>query len=725
MKGKGTELKKGIGFNFKENKIRKYKEPKPKKSVDTNIRFNLLSFLTYACGIIILSRLFTLQIVDGASYRETSNTKISRETTIQSTRGDILDRNGTVLVSSEMTFSLEMYKSKSDNESLNSSISLMTKILEDNGDTYTDKFPISIDPFEYHFSSEEKLAEWKEKYKIPEAASAEEAFYIFRDKYEIASEDVREIRRILAIRYQITTVGYSAIRPLDISSSISRNSAVQLQENSMNLTGVNVVTDSNRIYYMGNLASHIIGYMGRIRDTDQKKIEAKGLKDEYDPNDKIGQTGIESVFETYLKGKDGVKQIDMDVYGTITGEYVTQEAIGGSDVVLTIDANLQNVLESSLAQCISNIQNGHYGRAYNAKGGAAVVVDVHNGEILAMASNPDYTPEAFYNGISQELWDDYQNRKVLLNKTTQGAYSPGSTFKMVTAIAGLETGAITPDERINDTGVYVLNDMKYKCWIFDSAGYGHGALNVSGAIQKSCNFFFYETGRRVGIDTLSRYAKYFGLGRKTGIELSGEVAGSLSQNRDGWTTGLTLISAIGQGENSFTPIQMAKYIAMVANGGHNIDLTVVKDVINSNGGTVSSTELEQYVNNELNLENTESENIEISSQTIDIIKDAMRSVTDDRGGTAESQFRGFGITVGGKTGSAETGSEAGADVNAWFVGFAPYEDPQIAVVVMVENGGHGYYTAEVLKAIVQEYFGTNTESVRENMSVESEMESFN
>lgn len=727
MKGEKITLKKGIEFNFKEHKIKKYKQPKPKKNVDTNIRFNLLSFFTYVCGIVILSRLFSLQIINGATYRETSNTRISRETTIQSTRGDILDRNGTVLVSSEMTFSLEMYKSKSDDESLNSSISLMTKILEDNGDTYVDKFPISIEPFEYHFSSEEKLAQWKEKYKIPEAASAEEAFYIFRDKYEINSEDVKEIRRILAIRYQITTVGYSAIRPLDISPSISRNSAVQLQENSMNLTGVNVITDSNRLYHMGNLASHIVGYMGRITKSDQERIDAEGLKDEYNPNDKIGQTGIERVFEKYLKGKDGIKQIDMDVYGTITGEYVTEEAIGGSDVVLTIDANLQNVLESSLAQCISNIQNGYYGHSYNAKGGAAVVVDVHNGEILAMASNPDYTPGVLYNGISQEQLNDYNNRKVWSNKAIQGVYSPGSTFKMITAIAGLETGAITPTEQIVDTGVYMLNDWPYKCWIYDSSGgrYGHGALNVSGAIQKSCNFFFYETGRRVGIDALSKYARYFGLGTKTGVELSGELAGTLSQNREGWTPGLTLISSIGQGDNSFTPIQMAKYIAMIANGGHNIDLSVVKNVINSNGGTVSSTELEQYVDKELNLEKTETENLEISSQTIDIIKEAMRSVTDDRGGTAESQFRGFGITVAGKTGSAETSSAAGADVNAWFVGFAPYEDPKIAVVVTVENGGHGYYTAEVLKAIVQEYFGTNTESVRENMSIESEMESFN
>lgn len=277
-------------------------------------------------GIVILTRLFSLQIVNGAEYRETSNTKLSRETTIDATRGSILDRNGTSLVSSEMVFSLEMYKSKADDKSLNSSISLMTRILRDNGDSYVDNFPISINPFEFHFDSEEALAKWKEEYKIPEAASAEEAFYLMRDKYNIESEDVEEIRRILAIRYEITTKGYSATRSLAISKSISRNSAIQLQENSNDLTGVNVITDSNRIYSMGNLASHVIGYMGRISSEDEKRLESTGDDYAYQTTDKIGKAGIERVFEKYLRGIDGEKQIDMDVNGTITGEYTTQEA---------------------------------------------------------------------------------------------------------------------------------------------------------------------------------------------------------------------------------------------------------------------------------------------------------------------------------------------------------------------------------------------------------------
>ena len=197
-----------------------------------------------------------------------------------------------------------MYKSKADDNSLNSSISLMTRILRDNGDSYVDNFPISINPFMFNFDSDEALLKWKEKYNIPEAASAEEAFYLFRDKYNINSEDIDEIRRILAIRYEITTKGYSATRSLEISKSICRNSFVQLQENSNDLTGVNVKTDSNRIYTMGNLASHVIGYMGRIDSNDEDRIEASGDTHVYESTDKIGKAGIERTFEKYLRGED-------------------------------------------------------------------------------------------------------------------------------------------------------------------------------------------------------------------------------------------------------------------------------------------------------------------------------------------------------------------------------------------------------------------------------------
>jgi penicillin-binding protein 2 len=261
-----------------------------------------------------------------------------------------------------MSFSLEMYKTKVDDEQLNDSILLMTNILESNGDSYIDTFPISINPFQYNFSSDEELQTWKKTYNIPETASAEEAFYLMRDKYNITTDDINDIRRILAIRYGITTIGYSTTRSISISDTISRESAIQLQERGEELTGVNIVIEPVRKYHVGSMASHIIGYMGRISKEDLEELEENGDDYEYETTDKIGKTGIEKVFEEYLRGEDGEKLIDMSVDGTITGEYISQEAVGGADVVLTIDSNLQKVTEEALAANIEKIRSGGFSR---------------------------------------------------------------------------------------------------------------------------------------------------------------------------------------------------------------------------------------------------------------------------------------------------------------------------------------------------------------------------
>lgn len=711
------------------------KELSQKNEIEkSNFRYNVIITIVYIVGIVILIQLFNLQIVNGAEYRETSNTKLTREAKIEAARGSIVDRSGNVLVSTEMEFSLEMYKSKTDDKQLNKSISVMTTILETNGDSYIDPFPISIDPFEFHFNSEEDLKEWKKIYKIPETASAEEAFYLFRDKYGIDSEDIKEIRQILAIRYAITTVGYSTTRSIEISSRISRNSAVQLQENSQDLTGVNIVVEPVRVYHTGTLASHIIGYMGRISENNQKEFESLGDNYDYENDDKVGQTGIEKSFEQYLRGTDGIKQIDMSVDGTVTGEYISQEAKGGSNIVLTIDANLQRIAEEALERNIIKIREGGFNnQAFPAEGGAVVVTNVKTGEILAMASYPDYEPELFYKGISQSKLNEYNDPaslKPIYNRATQGTYSPGSTFKMVTAIAGLESGVIGINDRVNDTGIYVVSnnpDENPHCWYYNSYGRGHGPLNVTGALMKSCNYYFYHVSNLMGIEKLSEYADYFGLGRNTGIEIP-EATGTLARREldANWSAGLTAMSAIGQGFNDFTPVQMSKYISMVANGGHPVDLSIVKSVINSDGTLVSQNEIDEYTSKVLKTDIKKTEDKNISEETIAAVHEGMRRVAEEEGGTAYSIFKDFDIEIGGKTGSAEIGG-TNKDVNkviAWFAGFAPFDNPEISIVVMVEKGGHGYYTAEVVRDIMEEYFGMNMEEITENMSASTEMESF-
>ncbi len=693
-----------------------------------NFRYNIVTIFTYLIGIILIVQLFNLQIVHGAKYREESNTRLTRESVLEADRGEILDRSGNVLVSSSQKFNLELYKSKIDTDALNNSILKIVQVLEKYNVSYTDTFPISIEPFEYKISDTE-LANWKKNNDIDENASSEEAFYKFKEKYKIQNDNISETRKIIAIRYAITKEGYSSTKALTIAKDIPREAIAEFSERGDEFPGINIVVQPVRQYKEGTLASHILGYASKISDEEYKQ-----KKDEYDQNDLIGKTGIEAIFEKYLKGKKGTKQIDMAVDGTTTAEVVAEEAVSGSNVVLTIDSKLQKITEEALKENIEKIKNGGFGKAYEAKGGSCVVMNVKTGEVLAMASYPDYNPQSFADGISSEEWKSYNENKSypLINKAIQSAYEPGSIFKMVTAIAGLESGNITLSERINDTGVYKKYGAEWKCWYYTDYHTGHGYLNVIGAIQKSCNFFFYETADRMGIDTLDKYAKYFGLGTKTGIELPGEVSGTLASKEYAksinatWNPGDTINAAIGQGYNKFTPLQMAKYLSMVANGGNKIDVSIVKTIQNPDGTEVSKEEIKQFVNEKLGIsQDSNDENINLNSEYVNAVKEGMRSVTSGEAGTAYARFKNFNISVGGKTGSAEAGKDANGNdiVNAWFAAFAPYEDPEIAVVIMVENGGHGNYTAEAVRNIMAEYFGMNTQNVTEDMQAQAYTES--
>ena len=688
------------------------------KKANINLRFNILTVLAYVVGIILIAKLFSLQIVHGAEYREQSNTRLTRESTLEATRGAILDKTGNPLVTSKAEFSLELYKTKVDTETLNTSILNIIQVLEQYEVSYEDNFPISVDPFEFKISGE-TLNNWKKSNNLDENISAQEAFYKFKDKYKIQRDDIQEVRKIMAIRYLITQKGYSSTRSVTIAEDIPREAVAIFSESSEKFAGINIVVKPVRQYTSGRLASHILGYAGKISSEEYEK-----RKSTYSSNDVIGKTGIEYVFEEYLKGKNGTKQIDMAVDGTTTAEYVSKEAVAGSDVVLTIDANLQKVTEEALASNIQKIATGGFGKAYDAKAGACVVMNVNTGEVLAMASYPDYNPEDFVGGISTETWNNYTNNsaKPLVDKAVQNSYSPGSTFKMITAIAGLESGAINLNTKINDTGVYKKYGISMNCWYYTDYHTGHGWVNVSEAIEKSCNYFFYETADRMGIDKLAEIARYFGLGGKTGIELQGETSGVLASREtkakmhpddQNWNPGNTLNASIGQGDNEFSPLQMARYISMLANGGHKIDVSIVKTIRNADGSEVSREEINQFVNKKLGLEEDTSGDMEINKDYLNAVLQGMKSVTSDTSGTAYVRFKDFNISVGGKTGSAEA---PGNLVHAWFVGFAPFENPEIAIVVMVENGGHGNYTAEVVRDIMEEYFGMNTQNVEEDMS---------
>ena len=674
------------------------------------LRFNITSAIVYIIGIVLLAQLFNMQIVHGKEYKEQSNTRLTRESTIKAARGSILDSSGQKLATTVAGYGVEIYRTKINDQELNNALLNLTIVFEANGDHYSDNLPITLDPFAFTIPEEDQPT-WKKKYKIDETFDAENSFNSLKTKYKITNEDIYEARKIMTLRYELERKDWSSTNPITIANNISEISLATINEQSYLFPGVSVITNPTRIYPSNTLASHIIGYTSSITEA-----EYNANKENYNMNDDIGKSGIEKAFEKYLKGTDGIRQIDMAVDGTVTDEYVTKEAVSGANIVLTIDSNLQNVTENTLAATINGM---------GIEAGSAVVMNVKTGEVLALASFPDYNPNDFVGGISAANWEKYNSEdsnNPLFNRAIQSTNSPGSTFKPCTALTGLETGEITPSSTIRCRGVYNFSrTYNPVCWIWSDYHGTHGSLNVTQAIEHSCNYFFYEVGNRVGGDNLAKYAHALGLGKKTGIELSGEEAGYVASPETseklgkGWGGGDALVAAIGQGDNSFTTLQMAKYTSIIANGGNPINVTIVKSVISSSGEELNRTEVENAIHEKLGYSDDGSDNLTFDENNINAIKVGMRGVTSDGGGTAYSIFRGLNVEVGGKTGSAQTGIKG--RTNAWFIGFAPYDDPQIAVVVMLENGQAGAKAAVTVRDIIAQYFGMNSAEVgTENMA---------
>ena len=376
------------------------------------------------------------------------------------------------------------------------------------------------------------------------------------------------------------------------------------------------------------------------------------------------------------------------------------EAIPGNYLILTIDSDLQRVTEESLAKNIESIRNSSGTKAKNGadcNAGAAVVIDVKTGDTLALASCPTYDMSRFDEDYSELIEND---AKPMWNRAVSGLYSPGSTFKPLTAIAALETNNLEVNEIIEDKGVYKFYaDYQPTCWIWNEYKMTHGRQNVSAALENSCNFFFYEVGRRLGIDTLGKYAAMFGLGESTGIELSEETAGHMAspeykkqvvQNvtSQDWYGGDTLQAAIGQSYSLFTPIQLANYAATIANGGTRYKVNLIKSIRSSVDGSVVKEFEPEII-----------ENVNMDEDVLNAVNQGMKRVADE--GSASEVFSNYGVQVGGKTGTAQVG---GGSNNAVFIAYAPFDNPQIAVSVVLEHGVRGTNAAQVAKDIFDAYF---------------------
>ncbi len=672
------------------------------------LRSNLLIAIFCVLLAAFVAVLYQAQIVQGDDYLSNSTVRNVQPEQVNSVRGEILDRYGRVLVSNVVSYNVEL-DTTAMGADRNAILDRLLTICKEEGVEWSDSLPISqtapwtytvASPFTYQDEDEDgepvtrdtllgqlarrKQYKWLEDGKpVPDAAGLLAAMcgtfgLIDAEAGEVPSQRDRELAGVLYELY-LRNTGlnnnvYVFTRGVDITF-ISK-----VKENA--LAGVRIETATSRKYGT-SYAAHVLGYTGSI-NRGQQAEHYKELG--YPMNATVGQAGVELAFEEHLHGVSGTRLIERDQDGNVVSQEWRKEPEPGDNVVLTLDIALQAATEDLLAQ--------YTARQEEPKPMAAAVVDMSGG-VLALASYPSYDLSTFRENYA-ELAGDLE-RKPLLNRATQGVYAPGSTFKMLTAIAALDSGTITTRERIQCTGKYRFYPNpadQPNCWLT----YGHGTENVTDAIKDSCDVFFYDVGRRTGIATIREYAQKFGLGEYTGIELveeKGRVAGPETSEALGgsWFDGSTMYAAIGQENNGFTPLQLANYIATLVNGGNHYACHLLKEFKSSDYSQVTET-----------YEAVPLHTVDIQPEHLALIKQGMYDLS--KTATMARWFAPLPVEVGCKTGTAETSSKA-ATTNALFVCFAPYDDPQIALCLVAEGGDAGGSLAELAAGILSQYFSTD------------------
>ena len=685
--------------------------------------------------------LYNLQIVHVEDYRAMSVVKIDNRVTVEGARGELLDRYGRELVTNRAVYRITLNtRLMGDEAERNPNLMELITICRDNGLSWSDSLPISTTaPFTYttdtplayelegggvaftrlgrllnalplgstvkeslNLPDTRDIEAAKDLTEIPAVPTAEELIAALRNYFEIdpawSDEDARALIGVLyevnLRTYEINQQEYIFAQDVDIDviSAIKERG----------LTGVSVDATTVR-EYQTSAAAHLLGRVGSIQNSTWDYYRELG----YSMNDKVGIDGAESAFESYLRGESGTLVQELDTSGRVISEYwytnsktgETDEPEPGDNVMLTLDLRLQEKVEEILANTIENLDSE------DTEGGAVVVESVKDGEILAMASYPTFDLANVYSNST--LYNEVKDNPLrpFTNRATQEFYYPGSTFKPLVAIAALEEGLTTPTEEIEDTGSlelpeeehYPYGDFHPQCWIYRQYGGNHGWENLAEALRDSCNIYFYTLGHRLGIDKIDEYAAAFGLGEPTGIEVpevKGWVAGPATSEalNQTWYGGNLLNAAIGQDNTQVTPLQLANYIVTLLNGGDHLVPHLLKTVKSSDYAE-TVYEQEREVRNSL----------ELDPANVEAVKQGMWAVANDPESTVDQYLSNLAVEVGAKTGSAQVGS-AEREANAIFTLFAPYDDPEIVISIVVEGGASGGNLAQAAGEIVNYYF---------------------
>lgn len=635
-----------------------------------------------------LVHLFNIQVVGTNKSKDTAVSVVT--VSVPAVRGEILDRYGYPLVTNRQVNKIvfNYLAFPKDYTQRNKIIIELIRMFDKNKIEWNDELPIKITKngklkFDGERENEVSYLKSEAFLDLNYYASVENCFDALCSKYKLESYSLRDARDIASVYYSMVKDGFNTGRNYEFATDVSNELVSAVKERSDYFIGVDVQVASEREYYDGSLAPHILGIVANISEEEYQSKKENG----YTINDVIGKSGIELTMESYLRGTNGEKTITTDAEGNKTEQY-TLKPVQGDTVILTISRDLQKVAQDALAEGIAKLQESTK-RNYRLSG-SVVVMDTNSNEVLAMASYPTYDNSTYQDNYDKLVSDE---RKPLWNRALRSTYTPGSTIKPAVAMAGLEEGVISGDTGVVCTGIYKhYKDYQPGCTDV------HGYQNVVKALFNSCNIFFYETSRLLGIEKLNNYFAMFGLGEPTGIELT-ESEGTVDsvehreQNGVMWTPGLTIQAGIGHGDNQFTPVQLCAYASTIANKGTRYKTHVIK--------SVKSADLSETV-----MENTAQilSKANFSDKNWDLVHRGMLLV----GTESYARFDGVPCKVAAKTGTTTVAKKVGGSMietyNGFIIAFAPYEKPEIAVCVAVEGAGSGGSTAPIAAAILQQYF---------------------
>lgn len=659
-----------------------------KKVLET--RLNILILIVIGIFFLFTMKLFQYQIVDGEEYYSKSNASTRINQTVTAARGDITDINGVPLAGGQVVFDVTVNKAYMPSDLLNEKILETVKILQRQGETINDILPMETEyPYTFIADKEAELSRLREDVaNVAVYATEQDVLAKLTERYKLEEIPSEYIRIMAGIRYTMEREGYSASYPFDIAKDVSVETATIIKELSRQLTGIEITESSKRYYADGTLLPHILGTVGPIYAEEYRQLKSQG----YGLNDTLGKSGLERAYESYLKGKDGVLQIEKNMYGEVTDIDVVQQPQPGNTVKLTIDAEMQARANEIIKAQVEMLQSRQAGWGKECTGATMVVLDVKTGGVLAVSNYPSYDLNLYTSNYTEYSTDE---NTPLFNRAVQGLYRPGSVFKVSVAIAALQSGIIDEHFTYTCRGVYDYYTVEQWGGPLPScaSGVAHGTINVMQAIKVSCNCFFYDLGRRMGIDVVNRSAQNMGLGVLTGLEIN-ENEGRLSTpeftelNGGTWQAGNIIQASIGQLDTVITTVQLATYANTIANRGTRYATHIVDSIETYDGSQVI------YKTPLTVLSQTENTN-----NAFDIAERGMIMASEE--GSAKMFLDQLPYTIASKTGTAQV---PGGLYNATMMAYGPVENPEIAIAIIAEKGGNGYNLAMGVRDFFNAYY---------------------